>query len=113
MKLYAIRVFVHDWDAACHFYRGVLGLREGFSDANLGWAEFDVGGARLGIERVADHDLEAASLVGRFLGISLMVDDIDEAYQCLRDRGVAFDGPPQKQPWGEAWPISKTRLGTR
>lgn len=44
MKLYAVRIFVRDWPAACKFYGTVLGLPERFRDDGLGWAEYDVGG---------------------------------------------------------------------
>jgi len=27
-------------------------------------------------------------------------DDIDKTYEELKKRGVEFEGPPQKQPWG-------------
>ncbi|MDQ3118875.1 MAG: VOC family protein [Verrucomicrobiota bacterium] len=27
-------------------------------------------------------------------------DDIDQTYEELKKRGVEFDGPPEKQPWG-------------
>ena len=46
MKLYALRVFVNDWDRACEFYEHTLGLPIKFKDASMGWAEFDVGGGR-------------------------------------------------------------------
>lgn len=100
MKLFAIRIFVDDWDAACDFYRNKLGLPETFCDSNMGWAQFSVGEANLGIERVAPTDKEAQQLVGRFVGISLQVDDLQKAYTDLKERGVEFDGPPEKQPWG-------------
>ncbi len=100
MKLYAVRIFVNDWDAACRFYEQQLGLALQFKDAKAGWAEFDVGGARLGLERVADDDAEGQALVGRFLGISLQVDDIEATYERLQAKGVVFMEPPSKQAWG-------------
>ena len=100
MKLYAIRVFVDDWDSACQFYEHVLNLPMKFKDSTLGWAEFDVGGPSLGIERIATGDEEGKNLIGRFLGISLQVDNIASTYEELRERGVEFTGPPQQQPWG-------------
>ena len=65
----------------------------------MGWAEFDVGGANLGIERAGD-DTESQALVGRFLGVSLQVDDIQATYEKLSGNGIDFTGPPEKQPWG-------------
>ncbi len=100
MKLYAVRVFVRDWEAACEFYEHVLGLPARYRDAELGWAEFDLGGPCFGVERVATGDAEGEALVGRFLGVSLQVDDLQATYRRLGERGVRFRGPPQAQPWG-------------
>ena len=66
----------------------------------MGWAEFDLGSAGLAIERINPEDAEAESLVGRFVGISIQVDDLETVYQTLCERGVQFTGPPEKQPWG-------------
>lgn len=100
MKLYALRIFVTDFPRACAFYGGVLALPERFRDDAIGWAEYDVGGPALGIERVAPDDPEGAALVGRFLGLSLQIEDVDAAYAHLCASDVVFEGPPEKQPWG-------------
>lgn len=100
MKLYVVRIFVRDWLGACEFYESTLGLSKGFSDEPLGWAEFDVGGPKLGVQWVAADDVEGQALVGRFLGVTLNVDNIQETYEQLRDKGVEFTAPPKKQPWG-------------
>ncbi len=98
MKLYVVRVFVDDWDRACEFYEKKLKLPLTFKDSTLGWAQFGEPG--LGIERVDENDEEGRSLVGRFLGVSLQVDDIEAKYQELIEQGVEFTGPPERQPWG-------------
>ena len=100
MKLYAFRVFVKDWATACHFYEHTLGLPLRFKDESLGWADFDVGGPCLGVERVDADDADAAALVGRFLGVSLQVDNIYATYDRLKANGVVFEGPPEGQLWG-------------
>ena len=46
------------------------------------------------------EDLEAAELVGRFVGASLAVDDIQHVFERLRSNGVRFTGAPERQPWG-------------
>jgi predicted enzyme related to lactoylglutathione lyase len=33
--------------------------------------------------------------------MSYACDDIDKTYEELKGRGVEFEGPPQKQPWGK------------
>ena len=100
MRIDAVRVFVHDREAACVFYGETLGLPAGIRDAAAGWAEFDVGGAVPGVERVAPGDAEGGAPVGRFPGVSLAVDDIEAAYAGLLARGARFHGAPERQHWG-------------
>ena len=102
MELYAVRIFVRQWPEACSFYRDDLGLNERYRNDEIGWAEYDLGGPCLGIERVQAGDGEGESLVGRFLGISLRVEDIGQTYEALTARGVNFNAPPERQPWGGA-----------
>lgn len=97
-KLYAVRVFVSDWERALAFYTETLGIPTAFASAEMGWAELDTGEGKLAIERATDA--EGLELAGRFVGVSLAVDDIDATYQTLRARGVEFLAPPGKQPWG-------------
>lgn len=100
MKLYAVRIFVKDWEQACIFYGDTLNLPVKFKDASAGWAEFDVGGPSLGLERITEADPEAPRLTGRFLAVSFSVDDITVKYQELVAQGVTFIEPPTKQAWG-------------
>jgi|TARA_Y100000310_G_scaffold334935_1_gene415773 predicted enzyme related to lactoylglutathione lyase len=97
--LYAVRIFVANWDAAVEFYENVLELECAFKDGDMGWAQYKVGASHLGIERVANDSTEA-SLIGRFVGVSLMVESLDQLYQELLAKGVQFTGAPAKQPWG-------------
>lgn len=100
-RLYGTRVFVRDFDSALKFYQETLGLDVLFCGAEMGWAEFDTGDAHLCIQRVDGDDPEpAADLVGRFVGVSLQVDDIAATYEELRGAGVPFEQPPETQPWG-------------
>jgi hypothetical protein len=82
-----LRVFVRDFDRALRFYTGTLGLTA--TEAYEGWAQFDTGACQRAIERVDPEDDEAVveslpglgqSLVGRFVGASLRVTDIDATY---------------------------------
>ena len=101
MKLYAVRIFVDDWLTSCEFYEKSLGLKLEFKNEDFGWAEFNVGGANLGIERIDSNSSEEEhGLVGRFVGISLKVDSVEETYKKLRDEGVRFESGPEKQTWG-------------
>ena len=66
----------------------------------MGWAQFQLGSAYLGLERCDPEDAEAAALVGRFVGASIEVDDIQDIYARLVDAGVEFTAAPEVQPWG-------------
>ena len=100
-RLYAVRIFSFEWEAALAFYRETLGLPLAFVDAELGWAQFEVGeDVFLGLERCDRNDPEAGALVGRFVGISIAVEQIEEVCAELEAVGVEFVGPPEKQPWG-------------
>lgn len=100
-RIYAIRLFSLKWEESFAFYRDVLGRTPGFHDEGMGWAEFPLeGGAAIALERADPGDAEAVALVGRFVGVSLAVDDIDATYDTLVARGVVFESPPEKQPWG-------------
>ena len=100
LKLCVLRVWVTDWPRAVDFYENTLELPPKYRDEKLGWAEFDIGGPGLGIERVAADDPEAGHHVGRFVGATFAVDDIHAKYEQLKAKGVQFDEPPQTQPWG-------------
>ena len=99
-KLYAVRVFSHQWREAVQFYEHTIGLPLIFSDADMGWAQFDLGGCYLGVERSHPQDADNQGLVGRFVGISISVPDIDRAYKQLSGKGVEFTAAPERQPWG-------------
>lgn len=99
-KLYAVRIFTRKWAESLAFYRDTLGFTETFADDDLGWAQFDLGGASIGLERCAEGDAEADALVGRFVGVSIAVPDIQATFAALSHKGVVFTGPPEQQPWG-------------
>ena len=101
MKIYAVRIFVSDWNTACKFYEETLELTLEFKDDSFGWAEFNVGGAKFGIERVDDDaSAEDKALIGRYLGVSLQVDDVQSTYDKLVAKGVEFTSIPEEQAWG-------------
>ena len=99
-RLYVVRIFVTDWAGALAFYKDKLGLQTTFENEEMGWAQFNAGGAELALERLAPGDPETEALVGRYVGVSLQVDDILSVHNTLVERGVEFEGPPAVQPWG-------------
>ena len=100
-KLYAVRIFTFKWGEAVEFYRDVLGFPLEFCGEEIGWAQFNLSGASIGLERCDDPtDAESQALVGRFVGVSLEVENIDETYKQLVEKGVEFTSAPIKQGWG-------------
>ncbi len=99
-KLYAVRVFSHDWPRSVSFYRVTIGLPLKLMNPEVGWAEFDLDSTSLAIERVDLNDQEAEALVGRYVGVSIQVDDLHETFKDLEQKGVEFLGPPERQHWG-------------
>ena len=78
---------VRDLDRAVTFYRDVLGLAFLFRVPNL--AFFDCAGVRLLLSPPETAELERHSSI-----IYFTVEDINNAYQTLRDRGAQFDDQP-------------------
>lgn len=93
-----VRIFVADFERALEFYTRVLGISTTF--VTDGWAELATGATRLALERVAPNNPESSGLLGRFVGVSLRVDDVAAAHRELTARGVVFVAPPERQPWG-------------
>lgn len=101
---------VTDTRAAVRFYRDVLGFDQAFIDdggifgdgSEDTWTEFDTRPVTLALVRWEEH-------AGR-PGIALAVDDVDEAVEELRGRGVEIVMEPAdsgscrmawiKDPWG-------------
>jgi len=99
MKVYGVRIFVDDLAAARTFYTETLGLPVTWDDtANNTAFGVNAGGAELIIERAdpaADGDL-----VGRFVGLSLSVDDVEARHRELAAKGVTFTHAPKAESWG-------------
>jgi lactoylglutathione lyase len=100
-------IFVNDQEAALNFYTNKLGLEliqdEPYGESGARW--ITVSPARMRIRIVlkkAEKEHEKA-LLGRSDGapiLTLGTDDINAAYERLRERGVRFLGEPYRYPWG-------------
>lgn len=99
MKLYGVRIFVDDFQAARAFYTETLGLHINWDSPEHGAMGVSVGSPELIIEATSAGSPDRA-LVGRFVGVSLQVDDIHAAHAALVDKSVVFTGPPEQQSWG-------------
>lgn len=94
-------VFVRQWERAVSFYSESLGLEAVAADNEQGVREFRMPGAgpNLLIEDVAKAGMPTA-VVGKFVGVSMAVRDIQATYKLWSHRGVRFEGPPAEQPYG-------------
>ena len=81
-----VRIGVSDLENSVSFYEDILGL-EKISEWSTG-AIFDIAGVELGLETRAKPE------------IFLLVDDVDEAYRNLKEKGVEFVAEPKDQAWG-------------
>lgn len=84
-----ITVLVTDLDRSLDFYRDVLGFEE--FDRGSGNAVLASGSTRLVLREVS----EAAPISRRLVHVNLEVDDIQAAYERLRDSGVRFTYAPR------------------
>lgn len=99
MKVYGIQILIDDYDAARAFYVDTLGLPLAWEMAEFGAFGVVVEPVQFIITRALEESLLGAA-PGRFVGVSIAVDDIDAVYRDLTAKGVPFVGEPEKQPWG-------------
>ena len=55
---------------------------------------------------------EDKNRIGSFMNMSYNCDDLDKTYRELTERGVEFENPPKKEPWGN-YAIFKDSEGNR
>lgn len=96
----AIRIFVDDATAAQLFYCHTLGFTLQAGSPELGYLVFNLEGLRLIVETADRQEEEERDLIGRIVGLSFKVRNIQDAYRELQGRGVHFTGHPEKQFWG-------------
>ena len=92
---------VSDQDRALAFWTEKMGFKVA-TDQPMGpgkrWIELSIPGAETRIVLFTPDGHE--DRVGTFFNGSFACDDVDYTYKQLSDRGVEFEGPPDKQPWG-------------
>lgn len=105
MKLAYIRLLVRDFDSCVAFYRDTLGFPVSILAEHAKFAEFDTGETALELyDRAMMAEVVGTGLVvggetDRML-LTLQVEDVDEAYESLRAKGVRFEEPPGDR---ESW----------
>jgi predicted enzyme related to lactoylglutathione lyase len=104
---------VQDQDRALKFYTEKLGFKVA-TNQEMGpgkrWIELRIGKAETRIVLFTMDGEEGR--VGTRMNCSLACDDVEATYRQLAERGVEFEGPPQKQPWG-SYAIMKDSEGNR
>ena len=108
-----VSVPVIDQNRALDFYTEKLGFTiitdQPFDDKQR-WIELRVPKAETRVVLFTAEGEEKR--IGTFMNVSYSCDDIEKTYGELKARGVEFDGPPEKQPWG-TFAIFKDSEGNR
>ena len=97
-----VSVPTHDQDRALAFYTEKLGFRL-ITDQPFGpdrrWIELGIGNSETRFVLFTPPGKEGTA-GGRFDG-ALACDDVEATWRQLTARGVEFEAPPSKAPWGE------------
>ena len=90
-----------DQDRALEFWTRQVGFTlltdQPFSDKQR-WIELKVGSSDTRFVLFTPEGQEER--IGSFFNGALACDDVEATHRQLSERGVQFDSPPQKQPWG-------------
>lgn len=104
---------VTDQDRALKFYTEKLGFKVA-TDQPMGpgkrWIELRLGKAETGLVLFTMDDEEGR--IGTAMNCSLACDDVVATYRQYSERGVEFETPPTKQPWG-TYAIMKDSEGNK
>ena len=96
-----VSIPVADQNRALDFYTDKLGftiITDQPFDEKQRWIELRIPKAETRLVLFTPEGEEKR--IGSFMNMSYACDDIDKTYEELKKRGVEFEGPPQKQPWG-------------
>lgn len=95
----AISLYVNDIQQSRAFYEKTFGLlAKQVSPDNI---VINLGGIYLNLLHMSLAYEKTTSERGALpLEINIWVENVDEVYQTLKERGIAFLAPPSNQPWG-------------
>ena len=108
-----VSVPVRDQNRALDFYTDKLGftiITDQPFDEKQRWIELRIPKAETRVVLFTPEGDE--NRIGSFINMSYTCDDIHKTYHELKKRGVEFEGPPQKQPWG-TYALFKDSEGNR
>src|SRR5690348_1096768 len=92
---------VKDQDHALEFYTKKLGLRvitDSPFDGKQRWIELGIPRAETKLVLFTAEGQE--KMIGGFMNITFMADDVETTVRVLKERGVEFVQEPQKADWG-------------
>jgi predicted enzyme related to lactoylglutathione lyase len=96
-----VSIPVADQDRALDFYTEKLGFTiitdQPFNDKQR-WIELRVPKAETRVVLFTTD--EDKGRIGTFMNVSYTCDDLQKTYEELKGRGVEFEQPPKKEPWG-------------
>ncbi|HEY2069475.1 MAG TPA: VOC family protein [Rhizomicrobium sp.] len=92
---------VADQDRALKFYTEKLGFKVA-TDQPMGpgkrWIELRIGKAETRVVLFTMDGEEGR--IGTRMNCSIACDDVEATWRQLSERGVEFEAPPKKEPWG-------------
>jgi lactoylglutathione lyase len=108
IKYISTRLLVSDFPACFRFYRDVMGFTSNHGDENGEYASFDTGATDIALYRWQDmaREIGQAEVPSRAVTeckalLCFEVDDVDETYRQLRERGTEFAAGLTDHPdWG-------------
>ncbi len=93
-RIWSVTLTVSDLKRAVDFYERVLGLTKKYEFKD--YAGFDCGGVEVGVKTWGEGGTPRAGEPC----VDLLVDDVDEDYRRLAERGVEFSVEPHDAVWG-------------
>ncbi len=93
-RIWDVTLTVEDLQKAVDFYENILGLQKKYQFKD--YAGFDCGGVEIGLKTWGERENPRK---GEPM-FDLLVDDVDEIYRTLKDKGVEFVEPPKDTQWG-------------
>jgi len=96
-----VTVPVRDQKRALDFYTEKLGftiITDQPFDEKQRWIELRIPKAETRIALFTPEGQE--NRIGSFTGISYHCEDVEQTFRELSTKGVPFEGPPKKEPWG-------------
>jgi predicted enzyme related to lactoylglutathione lyase len=93
-RIWDITLTVKDLKKAVDFYEHILGLQKKYEFKD--YAGFDCGGVELGLKSWGGLEKPRKGEPC----IDFLVDDVDESYRILKEKGVSFIEKPKDTLWG-------------